>query len=197
MSAPSAPRRTFGHDGQMRLLTFGHGTAGREVLTALLHTADAGEVVDVRRFPGSRRNPDVASDAMARWLPRAGIDYRWDQRLGGRRRIGDADNPEADRWWRVEQFRAYAAHMRTVEFGEAMGALLRDLRSGERPTLIMCSESLWWRCHRRLIADAAVLLHGVDVQHLGHDGRLTAHRPSGGARITEQGLVYDRETPAS
>jgi uncharacterized protein (DUF488 family) len=56
----------------------------------------------------------------------------------------------------------------------------------------MCSESLWWRCHRRLVADVLVLLHGRDVRHLGHDGRLTAHVPAAGARTTPDGLVYDR-----
>lgn len=173
------------------LLTFGHGTADRSALLALLGGADAGEVVDVRRFPGSRRNPDVGTDTMAHWLPDAHIGYRWNARLGGRRRIADGQDPQADRWWRVEQFRAYAAHMRTAEFAEGMRDLLDGLGTS-RPTLVMCSESLWWRCHRRLISDAAALLHGVDVHHLGHDGRLSPHVPSDGARVAADGLRYDR-----
>ena len=173
------------------LLTFGHGTADRSALVALLHTVDAGRVVDVRRFPGSRRNPDVSTDAMAEWLPAAGVDYRWDDRLGGRRRLTGDDDPEADRWWRVAQFRAYAAHMRSQVFTAGMRDLLADL-ADPRPTLVMCSESLWWRCHRRLISDAAVLLHGIEVRHLGHDGRLSPHRPSEGARVADDGLRYDR-----
>lgn len=178
-----------------RLVTFGHGTADRAALTDLLLGVGAGEVVDVRRFPGSRRNPDVGSDTLARWLPEAGIGYRHDPRLGGRRRLADADDPDADRWWRVGQFAAYAAHMRTDEFRAGMAELLASLpESPDEPAvLVMCSESLWWRCHRRLVSDAAVLLHGVEVRHLGHDGRLSPHRPAEGARTTPAGLVYDRD----
>lgn len=177
---------------RLRLLTFGHGTGDRAALTRLLEGVEAGLVVDVRRFPGSRRNPDVHTDALAEWLPAAGIGYRWEPRLGGRRTIPAGQDDGADRWWRVAAFRGYAAHMRTAEFREALGDLLADLGGG-RPTLVMCSESLWWRCHRRLISDAAALLHGVTVEHLGHDGRLAAHRPAEGARVTEGGLRYDRD----
>jgi uncharacterized protein (DUF488 family) len=176
----------------LRLLTFGHGTSDRAVLTGLLGGVGAGLVVDVRRFPGSARNPDVHTDAMAEWLPAAGTGYRWEPRLGGRRTIPAGQDDGADSWWRVAAFRGYAAHMRTAEFRDAMTDLLGDL-GDRRPTLVMCSESLWWRCHRRMIADAAVLLHGVTVEHLGHDGRLSPHRPSEGARVAEDGLRYDRD----
>jgi uncharacterized protein (DUF488 family) len=171
----------------MELLTLGHGTAGRERLTALTSGAGLDRVVDIRRFPGSRRNPDVATDAMAAWLPEAGIDYRWEPRLGGRRQLPKGTT-SPDTWWRVDAFRAYAAYMRTPEFTDALGELLASL-DGSR-TVIMCSETLWWRCHRRLVSDAATLLHGVTVRHLGHDGRLTDHRPSEGARVIAGQLVY-------
>lgn len=176
------------------LLTVGHGTADRQALLDLFHAAGAGQVVDVRRYPGSRRNPDVSTDALAEWLPAAGIAYRWEPRLGGRRRLPAAEQ-EADPWWRVEAFRAYAAHTRTPEFAEALTDLLADVVAhAPATTLVMCSESLWWRCHRRLISDVAVLLHGVDVEHLGHDGRRTPHPPSAGARVTPDGLRYDRDS---
>ncbi|GAA3140366.1 DUF488 domain-containing protein [Planomonospora alba] len=176
------------------LLTFGHGTADRELIVRLLRGAGVGSIVDVRRFPGSRRHPHVARDALARWLPSEGIAYRWEPRLGGRRRLA---GPEAsgvrDPWWRVEAFRAYAAHSRTPEFVEAMAALVEEVRTaGSGTTAVMCSETVWWRCHRRLIGDVAVLLHGLPVEHLGHDGRRTRHEPSAGARVTADGLVYDR-----
>ena len=172
----------------VELLTLGHGTAGRDQLTALI-TAAGGEVlVDVRRFPGSRRNPDVAREALAAWLPAAGVDYRWEPRLGGRRRLPPGET-SPDTWWRVEAFRAYAAYMRTDEFAVALADLLGGLETAR--TLVMCSETLWWRCHRRLISDAATLLHGVAVEHLGHDGSLSPHRPSEGARVVGGQLVYD------
>jgi uncharacterized protein (DUF488 family) len=173
----------------VELLTVGHGTARREDLGSLVRDAGAGLVVDVRRFPGSRHNPDVARDALADWLPAAGVGYRWEPLLGGRRRL-PTGVPSPDTWWRVEAFRAYAAYMRTEEFGRAFADLLAGLAT--TPTIVMCSETLWWRCHRRLISDVAVLLHGVAVGHLGHDGRLSPHRPSEGARVAGGQLFYDR-----
>lgn len=171
----------------VELLTVGHGTAERAELTALVRGVGGERVVDIRRFPGSRRNPDVAADAMSAWLPAAGIDYRWEPRLGGRRRLpSGVDSP--DTWWRVEAFRAYAAYMRTEEFTAALDVLVESLE--ETRTLIMCSESLWWRCHRRLVSDAATLLHGVTVRHLAHDGRLSPHRPADGARVVSGQLFY-------
>jgi uncharacterized protein (DUF488 family) len=173
------------------LLTVGHGTLGQAELAPLLTGAGVAALVDVRRFPGSRRNPDVAADALATWLPAAGIDYRWEQRLGGRRSLPKGD--PTDSWWQVEAFRAYAGYMRTDDFRAAMAELVHGLLDGlDRRTAVMCSESVWWRCHRRLVSDAAVLLHGIDVLHLGHDGRLAPHRPAEGARVTPEGLVYDR-----
>jgi uncharacterized protein (DUF488 family) len=174
------------------LLTVGHGTATQEQLTDLLTGAGVTLVVDVRRFPGSRRHPHVATEQLERWLPVAGVSYRWEPRLGGRRRVPE-DDAGADPWWRVEAFHAYAAHTRTEEFRAAMADLLGEVSARpEARIAIMCSESLWWRCHRRLIADAAVLLHRVPVQHLGHDGNRTEHVPAAGARVTPDGLLrYD------
>lgn len=174
------------------LLTVGHGTTDAETLGGLLTTAAVGLVVDVRRFPGSRRNPDVARESLAAWLPDAGIGYRHEPRLGGRRHLPAAQDHGQDGWWRVKAFRSYAAYTRTDEFRAALDDLLEALRAtAPRRTAVMCSESLWWRCHRRLISDAAVLLRGVPVEHLGHDGRLSPHRPSEGARVDDGRLFYD------
>src|SRR5215212_7562369 len=162
----------------MALLTVGHGPQGREALGARLAAAGIQVVVDVRRFPASRTNPDVAREALEGWLPGIGIGYRWDDRLGGRRRLPPGE-PVQDGWWTVPQFAAYAAHTRTPEFAEALDGVLAE--AGATAVAVMCSESVWWRCHRRLIADVAVLGRGVEVTHLMPDGRLTAHRPSAGA----------------
>ena len=170
----------------MPLLTVGHGPEDRERLGARLVGAGVGSLVDIRRFPGSRNNPDVARDALARWLPEAGIGYRWDERLGGRRRL-PAEEPVADGWWTVAQFAAYAAHTRTAEFSTALDEVLAEADSVT--VAVMCSESVWWRCHRRLVADVAVLGRGVPVEHLMPDGRLTPHRPSEGAVLGDDGEV--------
>ncbi|WP_019146199.1 DUF488 domain-containing protein [Aeromicrobium massiliense] len=172
------------------LLSVGHGTAGREALAALLGAAGVTRVVDVRRFPGSRRNPDVSTDAMGEWLPAAGVAYRWDARLGGRRRVPEGGQ-DVDRWWRVEAFRGYAAHMRTPEFHDGLDALAADAEAADGAVAFLCSESLWWRCHRRMVSDALVLLRGRDVRHLGHDGRTTVHVASEGARVDGDAIYYD------
>ncbi len=166
----------------MPLLTVGHGPEDRAGLGARLVGAGVASLVDVRRFPGSRNNPDVGREALAAWLPDAGIRYRWEERLGGRRRLPPGQ-PVADGWWTVAQFAAYAAHTRTPEFAAALDEVLDE--AATRTVAVMCSESVWWRCHRRLIADVAVLARGVPVTHLMPDGRLTPHRPSGGAVVTD------------
>lgn len=176
-------------DAEPYLRTVGHGTAGQEELAALLVAAGVALVVDVRRFPGSRAHPQFARDAMAAWLPDVGIAYRWEPRLGGRRsRPADPAEAERDGWWQVAAFRAYAAHTRSPDFRAALDALAADART--RPTAVLCSEALWWRCHRRLVADAVVLLRGLPVAHLAHDGRLTWHEPSAGARVVGDVLEY-------
>jgi uncharacterized protein (DUF488 family) len=168
------------------LLTVGHGPDGRERLGDRLTAAGIEQLVDVRRFPGSRNNPDVARDALASWLPERGIGYRWEPRLGGRRRL-PAGEPVADGWWTVGQFAAYAAHTRTAEFAAALGEVLDVARTQQ--VAVMCSESVWWRCHRRLIADVVVLGRGLPVAHLMPDGRVGPHRPAAGAVVHADGTV--------
>ncbi|AVT37743.1 DUF488 family protein [Plantactinospora sp. BB1] len=169
------------------LITVGHGTLSQQEFAALLKTAGIVELVDVRRFPGSRRHPHFSREALTDWLPAAGIRYRWEERLGGRRRLP----PESpDVWWQVDAFRAYAAHMRTPEFQDAMTTLTTQLEVSR--LAVMCSESVWWRCHRRLIADFAAKVCEIPVRHLAHNGRLTEHAVAPGARLSTTGsLVYD------
>lgn len=188
--SPAATVTAAGHARAVTstpLLTVGHGTLTQDDLVALLVGADVRLVVDVRRFPGSRRHPHLAREELERRLPDAGVAYRWDERLGGRR-SRPKDEPERDPWWQVAAFRAYAAHTRTAEFAAALDELVAEARA--RRTAVLCSESLWWRCHRRIVADAVVLLGGLAVAHLGHDGRLVPHVPSAGARVAPDGLEY-------
>jgi uncharacterized protein (DUF488 family) len=171
----------------VRLLTVGHGPQGRAALGDRLVGAGVERVVDVRRFPGSRTNPDVTRESLEVWLPALGIGYRWDARLGGRRRLPPGE-PVADGWWAVAQFAAYAAHTRTPEFAVALDEVLAEAAGAT--VAVMCSESVWWRCHRRLIADVLVLGRGLPVTHLMPDGRLTPHRPSEGAVLGADGHVH-------
>jgi uncharacterized protein (DUF488 family) len=169
------------------LVTFGHGTATAEEIAALLRGADVRSVVDIRVAPGSRRSPHVALSELQRWLPEHGIAYRWEKRLGGWRKP-HLDSP--DTALRARPFAGYAAHMRSPEFHAAIDKLLDEATVTR--TAIMCAESVWWRCHRRMVADFVVLTRGISVVHLMHDGRLQPHAPSDVARVREDSLlVYD------
>lgn len=171
----------------MMLLTYGHGTDSSERTVATLQSARVALVVDIRTAPGSRRNPQFARAELERWLPGAGIGYRWEKRLGGFRRPGPG-NPDVA--WREDMFRGYAEHMRSAGFADAIDAVLASGAEGQ--VAVMCSESVWWRCHRRLVADFVSAARGVEVRHLMHDGRLEPHRPSDGLRLRDDGLlVYD------
>jgi uncharacterized protein (DUF488 family) len=171
------------------LVTFGHGTLSSDEFVQLLHRVAADDLVDVRSYPGSRRVPQFGRTQMESWVPAAGIGYCWQQALGGRRRASRESRHIA---WNNASFRAYADYMETDDFRAALAEVVQA--AAHRVVVVMCAESVWWRCHRRLIADAAALLHDADVRHLFHDARLTNHRPSPAARIDSDGeptLVYD------
>lgn len=172
----------------VELLTVGHGTLAADELGRLLVEHGVELLVDVRSYPGSRHNPQFGREAMEAWVPGAGVAYRWERRLGGRRRARpDSMNVAL----RNEAFRGYADHMAGDEFQAGLDAVLAE--AAERRTAAMCSETVWWRCHRRLLSDAAVLVRGAEVRHLMHDGRLVPHPLTDGARLDrDRGcVVYD------
>ncbi|MGH3598735.1 MAG: DUF488 family protein [Pseudonocardiaceae bacterium] len=169
------------------LFTIGHGSLGIGELTTLLIETEITGIVDVRSFPGSRRFPHFAREAMAQSVPATGLGYQWRPALGGRRKPQPGSPNVA---WRNPSFQGYADYMGSAPFLDALDHLAED--AGRRDLAVMCSESVWWRCHRRLISDAAVLLRGVEVLHLFHDGRLQTHPPTPEARVEASGvLVYD------
>jgi uncharacterized protein (DUF488 family) len=168
--------------------TIGHGTLAADDLVELLRHAGIDTVVDVRRYPGSRRHPQFGRDAMAGWLGDAGIAYEWLEALGGRRRT-HPNSPNVG--LRNEQFRGYADYMATPEFARGV-ADLRSLAVG-RAAAVMCSESVWWRCHRRLLADHLVLVSGDVVAHVFHDERVAPHEPTPEAHAVDGIVVYDQQ----
>ena len=168
------------------LLTIGHGTATAQELLALLDRAGVERLVDIRTAPGSRRHPHVRREAMAGWLGTAGVAYRWEPELGGFRR---PDPDSVNQVLRHPAFRGYADYMRQPRFWAALDRLLAEAEVAR--TTVMCSETLWWRCHRRLLADAAVLIRGADVLHLDHRGGQERHRPTEGVRRDGDLLAYD------
>lgn len=168
------------------LLTVGHGTLAADAFAALVSGVHVERIVDVRSFPGSRHNPQFGREEMQRWLPDAGLEYLWLRDLGGRRRPVPGSKHHA---LRNDAFRAYADYMESEAFVAGVDELLTH--AAQLPSAVMCSETVWWRCHRRLLADYLVLVRGVDVVHLMHDGRLTPHPPTAGVRSHGDSLVYD------
>jgi uncharacterized protein (DUF488 family) len=144
-------------------------------------------VVDVRRFPGSRRHPHLAREELERTLPALGVGYRWEgETLGGRRRRTDSSRHPG---WRNPAFQAYADWMDTNDFRDALVHL--ELEADQRRVAVMCSETLWWRCHRRLIADALVA-RGGRVLHLLDATHVQEHALPPTARVGADGWpVYD------
>jgi uncharacterized protein (DUF488 family) len=170
----------------VEVLTIGHGTLAADEFAGVLRDSAVDLLVDVRSYPGSRRHPHFARERMEEWVPEAGVAYRWERRLGGRRPVrADSVNVVL----RNDAFRGYADHMASDDFVAAMGDLL-GLAARQR-TAVMCSESVWWRCHRRLLSDALVLAHGASVVHVMHDGRRVSHPVTEGARVEGDHLVYD------
>lgn len=170
------------------LWTVGHSTRTRESFLAVLHAHRIELVADVRRFPGSRRHPHFAGEPLAAALEARGIAYQWLPELGGRRRA-PAGSPEATTGsaWRHPAFRAYAAHLTSEEFAEGLFTLLM-LAHGLR-TAVLCAELLWWRCHRRLIADIVLSL-GLPVAHIRDEGVAEPHRLVPPARLVRGRLRY-------
>ena len=165
----------------MKVLTIGHGTRPAEELVACLREAAVETLVDVRRYPGSRRNPQFGQAALVETLAAAGIGYQHAVELGGR--LSGEPGEERFGCLRVAAFRSYAARMGT----DAWQAALAESLAVPAPCL-MCAETAWQRCHRRLIADL-LLARGHDVLHLIAPGRSAPHRLFDESEIRE-GRLY-------
>jgi uncharacterized protein (DUF488 family) len=170
---------------QIHLLSIGHGTLDASAFNTHLRAAGVVSAADIRRFPESRQNPQFGQAALSDSLRQAGIEYRPMAELGGRR-TARPDSPNVA--LRNASFRGYADFMQTPEFENALLELL--MLAADRPTVMFCAETLWWRCHRRLVADAVVLLHGGKVTHIV--GAMKAeHVITPGARRDGSRLIYD------
>jgi uncharacterized protein (DUF488 family) len=167
---------------KVRVFTVGHGTRPIEELLEVLGEAGVQTLVDVRRFPSSRRHPQFNQVPLAAAVEGAGIGYRHGVELGGRRSGEEGE----DRFSciRVAAFRSYAARMGTPEWQDALAAAL-----AEPEPCFMCAETLWWRCHRRLIAE---LLHsrGHEVVHLLKPGHMERHRVWEPISETRDGVLH-------
>lgn len=167
--------------------TLGHSTRTAAEFLSVVQSHTIELVVDVRRFPGSRRLPQFSADSLEAELARIGTAYWWIEALGGRRRPEPA-SPNVG--WRHPSFRAYADHVASEEFAQGLLELLM-LVHGLR-TAILCSEVLWWRCHRRIIADVLVV-QGMHVVHLRDETAGVEHTLGPPAKLVRGQLSYEHE----
>ena len=170
------------------LMTIGHSTLPIEVFVRALTENGCDMLVDVRRFPGSRRNPQYGQERLFASLAEAGIRSAWREGMGGRR----APRPDSENTgWRNESFRGYADYMQTPKFAAEMAWLIEQLE--HHTAAVMCAEALPWRCHRSLIADAIVAqgmaAEDIMVMAEGKSSRQT-HRLPEFARVIGGRLTY-------
>jgi uncharacterized protein (DUF488 family) len=167
------------------ILTVGHSNHEEGEFVELLQGAGVKLIADVRRYPGSRRQPHFERTALAAVLLEAGIDYRWlGETLGGRRKpLPDSPNGA----WESDQFRGYADHLASEEFNAGLAELEELAR--EQRTAVMCAEAWWIRCHRRLIADA-LTARSWRVLHLGSNGRMEEHTLTEFAVLEDGRVTY-------
>ena len=172
----SEPERT--------LWTIGHSTRPLAQFLGLLAENRLEILADVRSHPGSRRFPHYGQDALRDELRRHGMDYHWLPALGGRRRARP-DSPNTV--WRNASFRGYADYMQTPQFADGLESVIALAR--QRRTVLMCSEAVWWRCHRSMIADA-LKARGMCVLHIIGANAVTVHPYTAPARIHDGQLTY-------
>ena len=163
-----------------RVFTIGHST--RELDEFVENGIE--RLADIRRYPGSRRYPHFSRESLATTLPQVGIEYIHVEQLGGRRQPR-VDSPNTA--WRNEQFRAYADHMASDEFRDAVDALL----ASDKITAVMCAEAVPWRCHRNLLADDLVR-RGIEVIHILGTNATKPHEMNPNARLAGGHLTYPR-----
>jgi uncharacterized protein (DUF488 family) len=167
-----------------RVLTVGHSTHTAERFLALLQAHGVTGVADVRKMPASRRHPHFGRDALAPFLQSRGIAYQHFPGLGGLRK-GRRDSPNTG--WQNASFRAYADHMQSEEFQQALDGLLTFAK--KYVAAVMCAESQWWRCHRQLIADALVA-RGIEVRHIMSASNAPPHELTSFARADGPVVTY-------
>jgi uncharacterized protein (DUF488 family) len=169
--------------------TIGHSTRSIEEFLAILGAHDIETIIDVRRFPGSKRLPQFGSAALESALADGGVSYQWIGALGGRRQPDPASPNDG---WRHAAFRGYADHMASEEF--AAGLFELEMIASASRSAVMCAEALWWRCHRRLIADALTSL-GYEVRHIRDASEAEVHRLAPPAAIVDGVLTYASPEP--
>jgi uncharacterized protein (DUF488 family) len=171
-----------------RILTIGHSTHSIEQLLALLAKHRVQTLIDIRRFPSSRKFPHFNQKELSAALKDVGMAYYWFEALGGRRQSTRGSSPNLG--LENESFRSYADYMLTDEFHRAVEEL--RVIGKEKRTAIMCAEAVFWRCHRRLVSDF-LIANSVSVEHIMPDGELRPHTLTRGAVVDSGRVTYPGE----
>jgi uncharacterized protein (DUF488 family) len=175
---------------KMKLFTIGHSTHSLERFLAQLAPHGIEALVDIRRFPGSRKFPQFNQDDLARALQKVGIEYHWLETLGGRRGKRRDGSSTVNLGLHNAGFRNYADYMLTEEFQDGVAKLLEVTR--RKRTALMCAEGLFWRCHRRLVSDF-LMAKGIGVHHIMPTGESRPHTLTSGAVIDGANVTYPGE----
>lgn len=165
--------------------TIGHSSRSIEEFLSALQAHGADLVVDVRRFPGSKHNPQFNADTLAETLAEHEIEYRHLEALGGRRSSPLTDSPNAG--WENNSFQAYADYALCEEFQNALEDLIEFAQ--EHTPVIMCAEAVYWRCHRRIIADWLIAAGYGVIDIFGPD-RANEHDVTRFAEIHDEDVIY-------
>jgi uncharacterized protein (DUF488 family) len=165
--------------------TIGHSTRPFELFVEMLQSFDIKVLADIRNYPGSRRYPQYNKEVLEQSLTEKGIEYKHFKSLGGRRKPSPDSVNTA---WRNSAFRGYADYMETEEFQQAAESLQEIARTEK--TCYMCSEAVWWSCHRALLSDY-LKIRGWNVFHIMDKGKATEHPFTKAARIEKGELHYD------
>jgi uncharacterized protein (DUF488 family) len=174
----------------LSILTIGHSTHPLDRFLSLLAQHEIEFLVDIRRYPGSRKFPHLNRDNLATALHKSGVEYHWLEALGGHRHHKQDDISSVNLGLENQGFRNYADYMLTGAFRAGVDKLFELAR--EKRSAIMCAEGLFWRCHRRLVSDFLVA-NGVRVHHILPDGELRPHQLTRGAVIESGRVSYPGE----
>lgn len=171
------------------VFTIGHSSRPLDAFVALLDESHIQCVVDVRRLPGSRSFPQYNSDALGASLTAHGIDYLHLKALCGRRSKDELHGAPPEDFWTNTSFARYAAYAYSATFAHGLNELLQ--RARRQRCALMCSEAVWWRCHRRIITDH-LLAKGATVRHIMGLGKIMTATLTRGARVGDAGVIYPR-----
>ncbi len=169
------------------IYTIGHSTHTLDEFLNMLQSFEIKHLVDIRSFPGSRKYPQFNKENLERALPENGIYYTHLKELGGRRKVQkDSKNNR----WHKDAFRAYADYMETENFKKGIAELTAI--AAEQPTAYMCSEAVWWRCHRSMVSDY-LKARGWKVLHIMGIGKVQEHPYTSAARVVGDQVLYSDE----